>query len=96
MKKLILILASLILVKHAKYKIIIFLIPFFNSPSQAFFHKTAVEKCMDMFVDNGSTLTSAAIRCRGINDGAIACMKKLIKEDFSLLSSLRRCSHEER
>ena len=59
--------------------------------SEAFFFKDPVEQCMDYFIDDGYSSYTAARRCRGIDKGTFACMKKLIKDDHSVSSSLRRC-----
>ena len=54
--------------------------------------KEPVEVCMDIFVSEyDSSKSSAARRCKGITKGELACMKKLMKDDISPISSLRSC-----
>ena len=54
--------------------------------------KEPIEVCMDILVSEyGSSDSYAARRCKGINKGELACMKRLMKDDRSPLSSLRRC-----
>ena len=54
--------------------------------------KEPIEVCMDILVSEyGSSDSYAARRCKGINKGELACMKRLMKNDMPPLSSLRRC-----
>jgi len=54
--------------------------------------KEPIEVCMDILVSEyDSSESYAARRCKGINKGELACMKRLMKDDRSPLSSLRRC-----
>tara|TARA_B100000575_G_C22540720_1_gene347001 strand:- start:155 stop:418 length:264 start_codon:yes stop_codon:yes gene_type:complete len=54
--------------------------------------KEPVEVCMDILVSEyDSSESFAARRCKGINKGELACMKRLMKDDRSPLDSLRRC-----
>ena len=47
---------------------------------------------MDILVSEYEMSESyAARRCKGINKGELACMKRLMKDDRSPLSSLKRC-----
>ena len=54
--------------------------------------KEPIEVCMDILVSEyDSSESYAARRCKGIDKGELACMKRLMKDDRSPLSSLRRC-----
>ena len=54
--------------------------------------KEPVEICMNVLVDEWyMPESSAAKRCRGINKGELACMKRLLKNDLTPISSLRKC-----
>ena len=56
------------------------------------FFKEPVEICMDVFVEEYSyTDVAAARKCRGIDKGELACMKRFIKNDKTPLYSLRKC-----
>ena len=70
--------------------IIILNITSFNK-SEAFFFKEPVEECMDIFIDDDYSTSSAARRCRGVDKGIVTCMKKLIRDDYSPGTALRRC-----
>ena len=57
--------------------------------------KEPIEVCMDILVSEyDSSESYAARRCKGINKGELACMKRLIKDDIPPLSSLRRCKKD--
>ena len=69
----------------------------FQSTKAAFIDifKEPIEVCMDILVSEVDNSESyAARRCKGINKGEVACMKRLIKDDIPPLTSLRRCKKD--